>query len=122
MLSAEALYDEVFQNHPELKKVQHEVRHTGQAKRNITAENRPEVFTYGIASWEHGYAPFADNFNYNIGVGLRYTLPFGTGKRFPAKNSYKAKYVRNRYRMKARQTVVDIKKEIDLAINTIQGY
>ena len=118
MLSSEALYDEVFHNHPELKKIQHEIDIQARQKEIFQLQNRPDVFTYGIASWEHGYAPFADNFNYNIGVGLRYTLPFGKG------SAFKSKVLQSELRMEQmqdekEQTSVDIKKEIDLAINTI---
>ena len=119
MLSTEALYDEVFQNHPELKKIQHEIDIQAKQKEILELQNRPEIFTYGIASWEHAYAPFADNFNYNIGVGLRYTLPFGQG------SAFKSKIVQSEIRMdqmedESEQTSVDIKKEIDLTINTIK--
>lgn len=119
ILSAEALYDEVFQNHPELKKIQHEIDIQAKQKEILRLQNRPDVFTYGIASWEHGYAPFADNFNYNVGVGIRYTLPFGQG------SAFKSKIVQSEIRMEQmqderEQTSVDIKKEIDLTINTIK--
>ena len=118
MLSAETLYDEVLQNHPELKKYQHELDIQAKQKEILRLQNRPDIFTYGIASWEHGYAPFADNFNYNIGVGIRYTLPFGQG------SAFKSKVLQTEIRMEQmqdekEQTAVDIKKEIDLGINAI---
>lgn len=119
LLSAESLYERAMQNHPELKKIQHELNIEAKQKELYRLENRPDVFTYGIASWEHGYAPFGDNFNYNIGVGLKYTLPFGKGSAFEPKMQ-QSEIRTEQIQDESKQTVVDIKKEIDLALNTIQ--
>jgi len=118
LFAASDLYNKALQNHPEFKKVQHELDIEAKQKELYRLENRPYLFTYGIASWEHGYIPFGDNFNYNIGVGIRYTLPFGQG------SAYKSKMLQSDIRTKqiqdeSKQTLVDIKKEIDLTINTI---
>ncbi|MDZ7738076.1 MAG: TolC family protein [Bacteroidales bacterium] len=118
LFPAEALYDKAIQDHPELKIVQHELNIEGRQKELYRLENRPDLFAYGLASWEHGYVPFVDNFNYNIGVGIRYTLPIGKG------SAYKSKILQSELRTEKihderEQSLVDIKKDIDLAINTI---
>ena len=81
-------------------------------------QSRPEIFSYGIASWEDGYIPFGDNFNYNIGLGIRYTLPYWGG------SSFKTKMLQSDYRieqteLEKSQVFHDIKKEIDLVLNSI---
>jgi len=84
----------------------------------LKIQNLPEVYSYGIASFEDGYIPFGNNFNYNIGVGIRYTIPYWGG------NSYKTEMIQRDYRIEQlrdekNQILLDIKKEIDLTLNSI---
>lgn len=116
--SAQVLYDKAVQTHPVLQKVQHQLNMEAKQKEIFRLESRPDLFTYGVASWEHGYMPFGDNFNYNIGVGIRYTLPFGQGSAHKSK-MLQSEIRTDQIRDEREQTVVDIKEEIDLAINTI---
>ena len=83
-------------------------------------QNRPELYSYGIGSWEHGYIPFDDNFNYNVGVGIRYTIPFFGGSSFKTKmlqSDYKAAQLSN----EKNQLFLDLKKEVDLALREWVG-
>ncbi|MCA1744568.1 MAG: TolC family protein, partial [Bacteroidales bacterium] len=64
------------------------------------------------------YIPFGDNFNYNIGLSIRYTLPYWGG------SSYKSRILQSIYRMEQledekNQAFLDVKTEIDLALNSI---
>ena len=81
-------------------------------------QNRPELFSYGIAAWEHAYIPYYDNFNYNIGVGIHYTIPYWGG------SSYKTKIVQSDLRVEQmndekNQTFLDIKREIETTLNDL---
>lgn len=116
--SPHSLYNAVTQNHPALLADDSKINIEAKQKDIYKLQSRPEIFSYGVGSWEHGYIPFGDNFNYNIGIGIRYTIPFWGG------SSYKSKMVQSDYRIEQmyeekNQTFLDIKKEIDLALNTL---
>lgn len=116
--AAGALYGEVQNNHPELAVIAQNIHIEAKQKELFDLQSRPEIFSYGIASWEDGYIPFGDNFNYNIGVGIRYTLPYWGG------SSFKTKMLQSDYRieqteLEKSQVLHDIKKEIDLVLNSI---
>ena len=116
--SSYSLYDTAFQNHPVLLSGNRKISIEARQRDIYRLQNRPELFSYGVGSWEHSYIPFGDNFNYNIGVGLRYTLPYWGG------SSYKSKMVQSDYRIEQMnyendQALVDIKKEIDITLNTL---
>jgi outer membrane protein len=116
--SPHSLYDAVTQNHPGLLADDRKINIEAKQKDIYKLQSSPEIFSYGVGSWEHGYIPFGDNFNYNIGIGIRYTIPFWGG------SSYKSKMIQSDYRIEQmyeekNQTFLDIKKEIDLALNTL---
>jgi len=113
-----SLYDTVLQNHPVLLASNRKINIEAKQKDIFRLQNRPELFSYGVGSWEHGYIPFGDNFNYNLGVGIRYTIPYWGG------SSYKSKIVQSNYRIEQmydekNQAFLDIKKEIDLTLNNL---
>ncbi len=114
----EAKYADQLNNHPSLVSYDVKTKLESQKKDLYKLQNRPELFSYGIASWEHGYIPFGDNFNYNIGVGIRYTLPYW------GNSSYKyqirqSDVIIDQYRDQKNQAFWDVKKEIDMSINTL---
>jgi len=114
----DSLYGATLQNHPALLKSQQEINLEGKQKEIYRLQNRPELFSYGIASWEHGYLPFGDNFNYNIGAGISYTIPFWGG------SSYKSRMLQSDLLVEQMsdekiQTFINIKEEIDMTMNTI---
>lgn len=114
----DSLYSMVIQNHPVLLASEQKKNIEVKQKEIFRLQNRPELYSYGIGSWEHGYVPFGDNFNYNLGVGIRYTIPYWGG------SSYKSKIRQSNLRAEQmndekNQTFLDIKKEIDLALNTL---
>lgn len=116
--SADSLYDKTLKNHPALQASEIKVNIESRQKEIFRLQNNPELFSYGIASWEHGYIPFGANFNYNIGVGIRYTLPFLGGK------GYKTRMLQSDLRIEQmgdekNQTFLDIRKEIDMVLNEI---
>jgi outer membrane protein TolC len=112
------LYDTVIHNHPVLLASNRKISIESKQKEIYSLQNRPELYSYGIASWEHGYIPFGNNFNYNVGVSIRYTIPYWGG------SSYKSKMVQSDYRIEQmkdekNQALIDIKKEIDIALNSL---
>ncbi len=114
----DSIYNDVIQNHPVLMASEQKKSIESKQKEIFRLQSRPEIFSYGIGSWEHGYIPYGDNFNYNIGVGIRYTIPYWGG------SSYKTKIVQSDYRIEQlndekNQAFIDIKKDIDLALNNI---
>jgi len=116
--SADSLYDKTLKNHPALQASDVKVNIESKQKEILRLQGNPELFSYGIASWEHGYIPFGANFNYNIGVGIRYTLPFLGGK------GYKTRMQQSDLRIEQmgdekNQTFLDIRKEIDMLLNEI---
>ncbi len=118
LLAHDSLYWSALQNHPVLLSSEQKIAIETKQKELYQLQNRPELYSYGIGSWEHGYIPFGDNFNYNIGVGIRYTIPYWGG------SSFKTKMVQSDYRIEQmndekNQAFHDIKKEIDLALNDI---
>ncbi|MFW5830899.1 MAG: TolC family protein [Prolixibacteraceae bacterium] len=118
LLLPDSIYTEALSNHPVLLASDIKMSLEAKQKELYRLENRPELYSYGIASWAHGYLPFGNNFNYNIGVGLRFTIPYWGG------SSYKTKMVQSDYRVEQiddekTQAITDIKKEIDLALAEI---
>ncbi len=116
--SADSLYSEILNEHPELFVKDKQINIESKQKELYELQNMPEVYSYGIASWEDGYIPFGDNFNYNIGVGIRYSIPYWGG------SSYKTEMIQSDYRIEQlkdekNQILHDIKKEIDLSLNSI---
>lgn len=83
-------------------------------------QNRPELFGYGITTWESAYTPFSDNFNFNVGVGIRYTIPFlgGSGYKYQVT---KSNYLIEQLNVEKNQTLLEIKSEIDLTINNLNS-
>lgn len=117
-LKTKDLYDLVIENNPVLLEKDYKIDKETKQKAVLGLQNRPTLFSYGIGSWEDGYIPFGNNFNYNIGVGLRYNLPYLGG------NGYKSKMLQSDYMIEIltdEKNFVfnDIKKEIDLAMNTL---
>lgn len=115
-----ALNELVLENHATItgmdKKIDLELK-----QRDLYAnENRPELYSYGIASWEHGYIPFGKNFNYNIGVGIRYTLPYFGGSGFKSKMK-KSNFKIEQLNEEKQQIYLDFKREIELTLSQISG-
>lgn len=116
--SADSLYNEILNEHPELSVKDKQIIIESKQKELFKLQNLPEIYSYGIASWEDGYIPFGNNFNYNIGVGIRYSIPYWGG------SSYKTEMIQSDYRIEQlkddkNQILHDIKKEIDLTLNSI---
>lgn len=113
-----ALSELVLENHAAISGMNKKID-LEQKQRGLYAnENRPELYSYGIASWEHGYIPFGKNFNYNIGVGIRYALPYFGGAGFKSKikkSNFKIEQLNN----EKQQIYLDFKREIDLTLNQI---
>ena len=114
----DTLYIEALNNHPALAAADRKITIETKQKEIYRLQNRPELFSYGIAAWEHAYIPYYDNFNYNIGVGIRYTIPYWGG------SSYKTKIVQSDLRVEQmndekNQTFLDIKREIETTLNDL---
>lgn len=118
IIDAANLYGNALTNHPAIKANTLRVKIETKQKDILKLQSRPELFSYGVGSWEHGYIPFGDNFNYNVGIGLRYTIPYWGG------SSFKSRMVQSQYRIEQlgdekNQAFMDIKRDIDLTVNTI---
>jgi len=111
-------FDSIYKNHPSI--IPFDIKSGIESKQQdiLRLQNRPEFFTYGIGSWEHGYIPFGDNFNYNIGVGIRYTLPYFGNSGYKHK-LLQSKIIVEQYSEQKQQAILEIKKEIDLCLNTL---
>jgi outer membrane protein len=112
------LYRQIFINHPSLLMSDKRMKIEATQKNLFRFQNSPELFAYGIGSWEHGYIPLGDNFNYNIGVGLRYDLPWWGGSAFRTKMQQSDMRLEQMDDEKS-QIFLDIKKEVDLTLNEI---
>lgn len=113
-----SLVDSVYLNHPSLKPFDIKSSLESKQKDLSRLQNSPELFSYGIGSWEHGYIPFGDNFNYNIGVGIKYTLPYWGNSGYHTKMK-QSDIVMEQINDQKQQLFLEVKKEIDLGINTL---
>lgn len=117
-LDPRQFYNEALLNHPALLTADHKADIESLQKEIFKLENRPELYSYGIGSWEHGYLPFGKNFNYNIGVGIRYTLPYWGGSSFKHKMAQRDNRIEQIVDEK-NQNFQDLKSEIDKTINSL---
>jgi len=112
----DSIYNQISINHPVLAISKTKIQREFKQKELYKLQTRPEIFSYGVVSWEHGYIPYNDNFNYNIGLGIHFTLPYLGG------SGYKTKMLQSNYKVaqltdEVNQVLLDIKKEVDLALN-----
>lgn len=119
IFNADSLYNITLNNHPSLVASNLKINLEEKQKEISRLQNRPELYSYGIGTWEHGSIPFFNNFNYNIGVGVHYTIPFLGG------SGYKTKMVQSDLRVdqitdERTQLFYDLKREIDVTLNEIE--
>jgi outer membrane protein len=115
----ENLYQTALKNNPTMLISEQKNAMELKQKEISNLQNRPDLFSYGIASWEHGYIPFGANFNFNIGVGIKYTLPYWGGSAF--KTKMKQSDIRiQQIKEEKNQSFQDIKQEIDATLNTLK--
>lgn len=108
----------LLNNHPLLKPFDIKSGIEIKQKDLLKLQNRPELFSYGIGSWEHGYIPFGDNFNYNIGVGIKYTLPYWGNSGYKHRIKQSEVFIAQ-YNDQKQQAFLEVKKEINLGLNTL---
>lgn len=109
------LTDSLFANHPSLITYDKNIAREKLNEELIIRQTRPELFSYAATNWESAYIPFGNNFNYNIGIGIQYTIPYFGG------SSYKEKLVQSRIKVeqfeyKKQQTFFDLKKDFDATL------
>lgn len=119
ILNADSLYKKTFDNHPAIKAANLKINLEEKQKEIARLQNRPELYSYGTGTWEHGYLPFGKNFNYNIGVGIHYTIPYFGG------SGYKTKMLQSELRVdqindEKTQLFLDLLREIDITLNEIK--
>jgi outer membrane protein len=119
LFTPDLLYAEAQHNHPALEATGHMMKMEKMQKEIYRSQSMPKVFTYGVGSWEHGYIPFGDNFNYNIGIGVSYTIPFFGGSSFKTK-IHQSNLQVEQMKDEEEQHFQDIKEEIDIALNEIR--
>ncbi|MBN2762536.1 MAG: TolC family protein [Bacteroidales bacterium] len=118
LFDPDSLYMDVLQNDPALLSADLDIKKQDKQKDILRLQSRPEIYSFGIGTWEHGYIPFSDNFNYNLGLGISYTIPWLGG------NSYKTRILQSNLRVEQlndekNQILTDIKKDIDVTLNLI---
>lgn len=116
---ADSLYVKTLYNHPSVKTADMKLSIEERNKEIARLQNRPELFSYATGTWEHGYIPFGNNFNYNIGVGIQYQIPFFGGR------AYKTRMFQSDQRYmqindEKSQLYTDLLSEIDVTLNEIQ--
>ncbi len=115
----DTLYKQTFDNHPSMRAANLKLELEEKQKELSRLQNRPELYSYGISTWEHGYLPFGKNFNYNIGVGIQYTIPYFGGSGFKTR-IIQSEIRKDQISDERTQLVFDLKKEIDLTLNEIE--
>lgn len=106
------LTDSTLNDHPVLRTFDANIAKERLSEKLIVSQNKPELFSYAATSWESAYVPFANNFNYNIGIGIQYTIPFFGG------NSYEEKLVQSKIKLeqfenRKKQSFYDLKKDYE---------
>jgi outer membrane protein TolC len=115
---ADTLFDEALRNHPSLIAADRKISIETRQKELYRLKNRPELYSFGVANWEDGYLPFGSHFNYNIGAGIHYTIPYWGGSSFKTKmmqSDLRAEQITD----EKNQTFLDLKKEIETALNDL---
>ncbi len=115
-LLSDTIYNRLSISHPLLKSSEISIEKEAKQKELYRLENRPEFISYAATNWEDNYLPFSNNFNYNLGVGIRYTIPFLGG------SGHKTRMQQSDYRIsklydEQNQLYIDFKSEIDQALN-----
>lgn len=118
IFNAPQVYSDAYNNHPALAAYDLKMNLEAKQKETYRLQSRPEIFSYGLGSWEDGYLPFTNNFNYNIGATIRYTLPYWGG------SSYKVKMLQSdlkveQFSKEKKQAFLEIKQEIESTLNNI---
>ncbi|MFI3293493.1 MAG: TolC family protein [Rikenellaceae bacterium] len=109
-----------IEDHPLVRTFDERIEQQLAQNRFYTKQNRPTVFSYAASNWESRYIPFGDNFNYNIGIGISYRLPWGQGASY--KNRIASSNIRiTQLREEQSQTLTDIEREIDATSILISG-
>lgn len=103
------------QNHPVLKSYDEKLAREKILESLYKKQSNPEVFSYMTTNWESAYIPFSKNFNYNIGAGIRYTLPYWSG------GSYHDRIAQSRIRSDQLQNsrmdeYLNLKREFDALV------
>jgi len=114
----DTLYQEAMSNHPALAAADRKMSMESKQKELIRLKSRPELFSFGVANWEDGYIPFGSHFNFNIGAGIRYTIPYFGG------SGYKTRMLQSDLRVEQmvdekNQVFLEIKREIETALNDL---
>jgi outer membrane protein TolC len=79
------LLSETLQNHPDLMQFDLKMEAKHKEEMLYKTENKPNIYTYGLLNWEDDYIPFSNNFNYNLGIGISYKIPYFKGSAYKIK-------------------------------------
>lgn len=115
-INADSLYKVMYGNNSAIKMYDINIEKESLQKELYKVSNRPVIYTYAESTWEDSYIPFGSNFNYNLGVGVVYTLPFLGGR------VYKSKMLKSDIKVskmgdEKRELINTLKREMDLSIN-----
>lgn len=112
----DTLYNLLLVQHPTLNATDIKIEQETKQKELYRLENRPKMFSYAATTWEDAYIPFGNNFNYNIGLGIGYTIPYLGGKGYKTK-MLQSDFKTAKFQDEKNQLETDLKNEIDLALN-----
>lgn len=119
IFNAPQLYTDAYTNHPALAAYDLKVNLETKQKEAYRLQSHPQIFSYALGSWEDGYIPFSNNFNYNIGAGIRYTIPYWGGSSFKVKMLQSDIKV-EQFADEKNQAFLEIKQEIETTLNEIE--
>lgn len=101
----------IIESHPSLAILDEKIKQQKLQQRLFKKQNTPKLHLFAKTSWESSDIPFRKNFNYNVGISLKYTLPLlGAG-------GYKDKIDKSTYQVQQlkfqrEETVRDLEAEI----------
>lgn len=118
IFDAPLIYTDAYNNHPALAAYDLKVSLETKQKETYRLQSHPQIFSYALGSWEDGYIPFSNNFNYNIGAGIRYTIPYWGGSGFKVK-MLQSDIKMEQFADEKNQAFLEIKQEIETTLNDI---
>ncbi len=117
----DSLYSFTLLHHPSLLALDGQMNIELKRQDLLRRTNRPEVYSFAITSWEDGYLPYGNNFNYNIGFGLRYTFPYAGGREFKIR-SQQSMLRANQWADEKNETLLDLKNDIKVTLNDFDRF
>lgn len=84
-LDKETLLASALLHHPDLAQFELKIAAKRREESLYRADSMPNINAFSLFSWEDNYIPFGNSFNYNIGIGISYKMPFFKGSAYKDK-------------------------------------